>query len=171
MALFGTIPATANVVASAITGTLAGARLPAGSVLQVVQVTNSTGYQGNSGSETALFNFSITPTSASSKIAIFASIASGVVGSFSNYAIRFRLRRGTTTAGTQLQAIRFGQYAAQTTVNREIYATTDLIALDSPNTTSAQAYCITVQDIDGAPIYDINSAGSTCNMLLMEIAA
>jgi len=152
-------------------GTLATARLPAGSVLQVVNVINSTGYQGNSGSETALFNFSITPTSATSKIAIFASISSGVYGTVSNHAIRLRLRRGTTTAGTQLQAVRFGRYDAGTAINREMYSTTHFTVLDSPATTSEQAYCITVQDIDGAPGYDINSAGGTCSIVLMEIAA
>lgn len=142
----------------------------AGNVLQVVQATNSTGYQGTAGAETALFNFSITPTSATSKIAIFASISSGVAGTVDNYSIRLRLRRGTTTAGTQLQAVRYGRYDAGTDISREMYSTTHFTVLDSPATTSEQAYCITVQDVDGAPLYDINSAGSTCSMVLMEIA-
>jgi hypothetical protein len=40
MALIGTIPESANVVASAITGTISGARLPSGTVIQT-QIKNS----------------------------------------------------------------------------------------------------------------------------------
>jgi hypothetical protein len=40
MPIFGTIPSTANVVASAITGTISGARLPSGTVIQT-QFKNS----------------------------------------------------------------------------------------------------------------------------------
>jgi hypothetical protein len=75
MALFGTIPATANVVASAITGTLAVARLPAGTVLQVVTNFPTSGavytQSVSSFSEISTdYRTSITPISSSSRLII-----------------------------------------------------------------------------------------------------
>ena len=147
------------------------AQLPAGSVLQVVQAINTTQYDGTSGAEAALFNFSITPTSASSKVLIFVSLSAGVIGTFGNYALSLRLRRGTTTAGTLLDFCRFGQYAAGTQINRELYGSVFFCGLDTPSTASAQSYCVTVQNIDGGASYQFNSNGAQSNMVLMEIAA
>jgi hypothetical protein len=146
------------------------AALPAGSVLQVVQATNSTGYTGTTGAETALFNFSVTPLFASSKIAIFVSLAAAATGTKTNYALTFRLRRGTTTAGTLIQNIRYGQFQAGGSAARELYAPVPLYGLDSPATTSSQSYCITIENIDGTPDYIVNGNGQT-NIIFMEIAA
>jgi len=146
------------------------AALPTGSVLQVVSTTNSTSYTGTSGTETALFNFSITPLYSSSKIAIYVSLATALSGTYVNYASSFRLRRGTTTAGTSIQNIRYGQYQGGGGVNRELYGTVFLTGVDSPATTSSQSYCITVENIDGGSTYQMNSSGIT-SIILMEIAA
>jgi hypothetical protein len=161
---------TATNASNISSGTLGKARLPTGSVLQVVNATNSTSYTGTSGAETALFNFSITPLYSSSKIAIYVSLATALVGSYTNYASTFRLRRGTTTAGTSIQNVRFGQYQGGGASNREIYGMVSFNGVDSPATTSAQSYCITVENIDGGSTYQINSGGIT-NIILMEIAA
>jgi hypothetical protein len=142
----------------------------AGTVLQVVQATNSTGYTGTTGAETALFNFSVTPLFASSKIAIFVSLAAAATGTKTNYALTFRLRRGTTTAGTLIQNIRYGQFQAGGSAARELYAPVPLYGLDSPATTSSQSYCITIENIDGTPDYIVNGNGQT-NIIFMEIAA
>jgi hypothetical protein len=152
------------------TQTIPKATLPTGSVLQVVNATNSTSYTGTSGAETALFNFSITPLYSSSKIAIYVSLATALVGSYTNFASIFRLRRGTTTAGTSIQNVRFGQYQGGGASNREIYGMVSFNGVDSPATTSAQSYCITVENIDGGSTYQINSNGIT-NIIFMEISA
>jgi hypothetical protein len=152
------------------TQTIPKATLPTGSVLQVVNATNSTTYTGTSGAETALFNFSITPLYSSSKIAIYVSLATALTGSYTNWASIFRLRRGTTTAGTSIQNVRFGQYQGGGASNREIYGMVSFNGVDSPATTSAQSYCITVENIDGGSTYQMNSNGIT-NIIMMEIAA
>jgi len=144
--------------------------MPVGAVLQVVNVTNSTSYSGTSGAETALFNFSITPLYSTSRIAICVNLAAGLTGTFVNHASIFRLRRGTTTAGTSIQYIRFGQYQAGVSANRELYGTVFLTGVDSPATTSSQSYCITVENLDGGATYQINNTAIT-NIILMEIAA
>jgi hypothetical protein len=76
MAFLGTIPSTSNVVASAITGTISGTRLPAGSVLQVVQVQKTNGFSTGSQSFVDITDLSasITPISASNKILVCISI-------------------------------------------------------------------------------------------------
>ena len=164
---------TASGWVSSLTGasqSIPKSALPTGSVLQVVNATNSTTYTGTSGAETALFNFSITPVYSSSKIAIYVSLATALTGSYTNYASSFRLRRGTTTAGTLIQNVRFGQYQGGGATNREIFGMVSFNGVDSPATTSAQSYCITVENIDGGSTYQMNSSGIT-NIILMEIAA
>ncbi len=71
MAFLGTIPSTSNVVASAITGTLAAARLPAGSVLQMVEGTMAANTGLTSTSSTFIdigLSASITPAASGNKI-------------------------------------------------------------------------------------------------------
>jgi hypothetical protein len=162
--------AISGLIEAAQIGSVSNTALPAGSVLQVVQATNSTGYTGTTGAETALFNFSVTPLFASSKIAIFVSLAAAATGTKTNYALTFRLRRGTTTAGTLIQNIRYGQYQGGVSAARELYAPVPLNGLDSPATTSSQSYCITIEDINGTPDYIVNGNGNT-SIILMEIAA
>jgi hypothetical protein len=165
------LPAVDGTILTSASQSIPSAALPTGCVLQVVSATNSTGYTGTSGAETALFNFSITPLYSTSKIAIYVSLAAGVTGTFTNFAVSFRLRRGTTTAGTSIQNIRYGQYQAAVVADRELYGTVFLTGVDSPATTSSQSYCITVENIDGTPTYRINNTGGITNIILMEIAA
>jgi hypothetical protein len=118
-----------------------------------------------------LFNFSITPQYSTSKIALIIALQAGVYGAYDNYAISYKLRRGTTTSGTLVQYNRYGMYqGGGTSTNRELFVSNSFIALDSPATTSAQSYCFTVANIDGAPGYYVNNGGVT-NILMMEIAA
>jgi hypothetical protein len=50
-----------------------------------------------------------------------------------------------------------------------MFAATTLIGLDSPNTTSSQAYGVFVENLDGTPPYSINNNGQT-TIVLQEIA-
>lgn len=150
---------------------LIGDKTPA-TVLQVVQAINSTNYSGTSGSEVAVFDFSITPRYSSSKIYALVSVAYAVYGDKTNYATYVRLRRGTTTAGTEIAKVRCGQYqGGGTGTIREMFSTVVLVGLDSPGTTSSQSYCVTNQNVDGAPVYYINNSSTQTNIILMEIAA
>lgn len=145
--------------------------LAAGHVVQVVSNRDTTIYTGTSGAEVYIgSSASITPTSTSSKILAQVSISAGVRETYSNYAVGFALRRGTTTSGTLIANTRFGRYDNQTNVTRELYSTVVLSALDSPATTSSVTYGIFVGNIDGSPIWDVNIANHSTMWTLMEIA-
>lgn len=139
-----------------------------GAVLQTVVTQNSTQYSGTSGAETFLFSANITPQFASSKILVTIGVAAGVSGTAGNFAIWLRCRRGANTANTQVAYQRFGRYEAATAY-REMFAATTLIGLDSPNTTSSQAYGVFVENLDGTPPYSINNNGQSV-IVLQEIA-
>lgn len=157
------IPATANSVARTY--------MPVGSVLQTVQLQNSTYYSGTVGSEAVIFSVgTITPTTATSKIAIFSSVPVGLIGTFANYAVNCLVRRGTTTSGSLIQKARIGQYQAST-ANREFYLPVSFVGLDSPSTTSAISYCFSLENLDGNPTYIVNGNGGVSNFILQEIAA
>jgi hypothetical protein len=164
MALFGTIPATANVVASAITGTLAGARLPAGSVLQVVQATFTTEDDISSASYVASsITASITPSSTNSKVAIFVSTIMQNTGSaVSNYATLFR--NATTNLGAGNETAMMHNF----TVDDFDVQPTQMTYLDSPSSTSSVSYAVYAKATSGNVRIGKISMRST--IILMEIA-
>jgi hypothetical protein len=77
MALFGTIPSTANVVAGAITGTISSASLPAGSIVQLKTKLGSLSRFSSSSSSwvevDSSIRVSLTPTKASNLILVYMS--------------------------------------------------------------------------------------------------
>jgi hypothetical protein len=151
---------TTGLSASALsTGTLAAARLPAGSVLQVVQATktdifssNSLGAQwndipGQGGSGT--FEVKITPSSASNKILIMSHLP---MSSTASQVGRSQLRRNGTAIFTGDSAgsrpLGVGQtwfdnaaFGNQSSVNMQNLG---CVYLDSPNTTSEVTYKMVV---------------------------
>lgn len=154
-----------------LTPNLGSRVMAAGHVVQVVSSRDTTIYTGTSGAEVYIgSSASITPTSTSSKILAQVSISAGLRETYSNYAVGFKLRRGTTTGGTLLTTTRFGRYDNETNVNREIYSTVVLSSLDSPATTSSVTYGIFVGNIDGSPTWDVNIANHSTMWTLMEIA-
>jgi hypothetical protein len=170
MALIGTIPATANVAAAAITGTIAGARLPAGSVLQVVSVSTSTTFSTSSSSDQdAGLTATITPTNASSKILILLStvLRATVASSGSNNFVYQKLWRGAITSGTLLQN---GYPIIGAIASTDIRGTGNFTYLDSPATTSATTYRVSINSIFSDTVY-INSTTNPSTLTLLEIAA
>ena len=181
MAFLGTIPSTSNVVASAITGTISGTRLPTGSVLQVVSNTKIDTFSTTSSSYvdvTGLF-VTITPTSATSKILITGLVNYGAAADVGF----FRLVRDSTAicvgtaAGSRIVA------TAQMRNNPDA-ADADAAALnflDSPNTTSTVTYKIQAASASGGYTTRFNSSaddvdqtnrGRTASTItVMEIAA
>jgi hypothetical protein len=121
MALIGTIPATANVAAAAITGTLANARLPAGTVLQTITQANNTITSTTSDSYQNLWSdISITMTG-NNKLLVMA-FFTGVKFGSSDARITFKLfvdgsasTELARDAGLTLTDVRFTQAVATLT--------------------------------------------------------
>jgi hypothetical protein len=129
---------TTGISASAIsTGTLAAARLPAGSVLQVVQGTTSIQATNNTNvmADTGL-SVSITPTSATSKILVL--VAQNGCAKLS----------GGTESGVTIGLVRNSTMIFDNAAYANFYTGTSLQVtgvinfsyLDSPSTTSAVTY-------------------------------
>ena len=174
--------ANASLVTS---GTLPGARLPAGSVLQVVSTTKSDTFSATGGGQGSFFDITgfavtITPTSATSKILVFINLSC----SSSNNAehINARVVRGTSTLvgsgdaiGSRNQAM-WAHGINNTGNNAKVFAAQ---YLDSPATTSATTY--KVQGYNSSSTFYLNrtpdwsdtnhySQGAS-TITVMEIAA
>ena len=156
-------------------GTLPGARLPAGSVLQVVQNTTSTTASTSSSASYVDSNLtaSITPTSATSKILVIVMQGMQVTNQNAPYATgMWQLLRGATAI-----------YAPNSTDNGNIFAydyggsginvfrPTPITWLDSPNTTSSTTYKTQFKlGTNGGASITANP-GAPSSITLMEIAA
>lgn len=126
---------TTQNTSAVIGGKLPTTRLPVGSVLQVVQATNtSQQYSTSSTSFASLtFNVSITPTSASSKILILYS-GCMYLGSGENAGFQTIYRGGTNLGGSN------GLIQIQLQPDKWIMCST--VILDSPATTSSTTYTL-----------------------------
>ena len=119
----------------ATSGTLPAARLPAGSVLQVVNGNTSTSVSSSSSAyaDTGL-TATITPTSATSKILVlFNQIIAKSAGNVANY-VSIKIFRGATDLGVFANAQLYNNAA------QEVYGSCGANYLDSPATTSATTY-------------------------------
>jgi hypothetical protein len=186
----GTISAAgiASVNASiATSGTLPKGRLPAGSVLQVLSVSDTSQYVYNSGSasQTTYYDItglslSITPTSATSKILILANVQGGQYPN--GYNAFLRINRDGSAIGVGVN----GSYlstsgASWRTVDGSELSTVPLKYLDSPATTSAVTYKIQLCNSGGSTYYStVNRCynsytgwefSGASQLILMEIAA
>jgi len=158
---------------------IAKASLPTGSILQVVQVTDTTPTNITPSTSTwydISLSASITPTSSSSKILIMPTFEWQNV-KLSNTLIRMSVRilRNSTslyTAGKENWAsdFRAGTSASSDTVTGGTFST---FFLDSPATTSSTTYKIQVSDVSGnvsSLTWQINETG-TMGLILLEVAA
>ena len=143
-----------------------------GMVVQVVTSETTTQIAGTAGaSEVALgFTGAITPKFSSSKIYVAVNLQAAVTGVMSNYAMGLKVRRGTSASDALILEARFGHYANQTNVNRELFSTIAFADLDSPNTTSAVTYGTFAINIDQNPNYKISGNSGKSTITLMEIA-
>ena len=152
-------------------GTLPTARLPAGSVLQVVQTVKTNSFSTSTGSfiDITGLSVSITPQSASNKILVSAIIYIGMASGNA----RLNLVRGSTniaqsTSGTANQTLmgnQGGAYNGQTL---------PILFYDSPATTSATTYKIQLNAEGSAMTIGVratdNYYGGICTITVMEIA-
>ena len=152
---------------------ITASQLPAGSVLQVVQGTTSTDTAISSTSYTdTSITASITPSSASSKILVLASISGRVyIGSNGNRQYFLAIVRGSTVVYNKQD----GELQAGTgTSGYAIWPIFDLMYLDSPATTSSTTYKVQgkVSDTTNTTTIQVNAVGNgTSAIILMEIAA
>jgi hypothetical protein len=156
-----TLPdATGTLLSSATT-----TGFPAGSVLQVVNATYSveTSNSTSTYADTGL-TATITPTSATSKILVFANQV-GLAKS-NNEGVRLRLLRGATTI---VQMETSAAYTNTTTTNR--VGGSSATFLDSPATTSATIYKTTFASSDNTASATVQAGTTTSTITLMEIAA
>jgi len=150
---------TSGINASALSaGTLAAARLPAGSVLQVVQYTYNTEFSTTSNTFANMgLGGAITPTSASSKILILYSV--GYLCQDGNLA-GIRLLREATAIKTSIRA-----------ASRDHASYFHNLCLDSPNTTSSTTYTVQSNKNTGNAFLTCWNSEQPSTMILMEIAA
>jgi len=152
-------------------GTLPTARLPAGTVLQVVSFGTITAVSTSTNTETDTGVFAtITPISVTSKILVLVTLM-GVAKTSTNSASRVHLNlyRGTNS-GTLINNSGANFYTQTALDQRGAIA---LSVLDSPSTTSAQIYKLYFYNDENAAQVSVNRDGNsgTSTMTLMEIAA
>ena len=154
----GTVLTTAGVPASA---------MPAGSVLQVVSFSNSTGTTTTSSTyvDVTGYSASITPTSATSKILVRVLPKAFVAFNVERYPITFaRITRN----GTEIYAKGYYNYAGRAPNGYfEMQIDFNMEVLDSPATTSSVTYQIQFKTDSPAN----TTVGSSSTITLMEIAA
>jgi len=158
---------TATNASNISSGTLGKARLPTGSVLQVVNATYGTGSSTTSTTyvDTGL-TASITPSSSTSKILVLVDIAdAGKNGGTAPYA-KFNIVRAST------QIIEFSKQLGYTaTITANYIGSVGTNYLDSPSTTSAITYKVQYAINGGGGTVEINASGGVSTITLMEIAA
>jgi hypothetical protein len=133
-----------SIVATQLTGTIAAARLPAGSVLQVVSTTKTDVFSvslGAGATSSAITGFSaaITPTSASNKILLIASINGGSNGIVQGFILT---RNGSTltSATGDADGSRSRVTSASFPSGSPGALQVPVTYLDAPNTTSEVTY-------------------------------
>ena len=168
----GTIAAVSGANLTALNATNLGsgavpaARMPAGSVLQVVVATDNTQRSGTNSSwehHSTTLEASITPASTSSRIYMTSSFSGGcpVDNETHQYTI---FRDGTTNLGdanTGLMHI----YGA----DNDNYSGVTVAYVDSPNTVSSTTYRVYCKRSSASAVY-INFGSAKVSLILMEIA-
>jgi len=154
--------------ASLASGVPSAAKLPAGSVLQVVNATYSTSVDtsGTTFIDTGL-SASITPTSSSNKILVFVSqtalVKFGGTGNGPYMGLRL-LRNSTTLITFEPQILFTGSTLEQNSASSTTY-------LDSPATTSSTTYKTQFRNAGISGTVRICADFGTATITLMEIAA
>lgn len=165
--------------ASLASGVPSAAKLPAGTVLQVVSTikTNLFSYNGSGYQDVTGLSAVITPTSASSKILILASIVYATANTTYGTLCGLRVKRNSTLVGIGGEDFSSGTASVTAADNQSSYATVPIMFLDSPSSVSALTYQIQIaQRVGGSQTMYVNGAMSSGNtgsssITVMEIAA
>jgi len=142
-------------------GVITDANLPAGSVLQVVSQNLSNTVDISSATFTDVFSLSITPSSASNKILLIASLSLRQIDPSDAVGVVALSRGGTQFNGQQIDI----ETASIS------HAATALLRLDSPSTTSSVSYRVDTRLVSGTfRFFGENDSSRTCSLVAMEIA-
>jgi hypothetical protein len=154
---------TATNASNISSGTLGKARLPTGSVLQVVSANTTTNTATTSTSFVATaLAATITPISTSSKV--FVIVAGGAARASSGNQIYTTIYRGATNLGSATRGLsQMGGGGVSTDY------TPVLSVFDSPATTSATTYTVYIATSSSTYNFEVDIV--PCTMTLMEIAA
>ncbi len=154
-----------SIAATQLTGTIAAARLPTGSVLQVVEgTTASETFTTSASYQSTNLSASITPTSATSKILII--VSSTLYTSSSTYPVSATIFRGATNiASANSEGVLFWGEGASAWVK---CAST---FLDSPSSTSSLTYALHIKSGNAGTNVGANRNNTRNSIVLMEIAA
>lgn len=145
-----------SIAATQLTGTIAVAALPAGSVVQVASTVKTDTFTSSANAtwtDITGISVSITPISASNKILIFSTVQGSIFRPAAN-AVLLRLLRNSTAIGIGDAASTRGRttFGASVVSNDSIVSTT-INYLDSPATTSSTTYKIQFyQDTPANPL-------------------
>jgi hypothetical protein len=174
--------AIASLAASKLTGQVADANAPSGSVIQVVGTFFTTAASSTSRTfaDISGFSASITPISTSSKILVIGQLT-GTPNSFgTGYELAVRVTRNGTSVGSNTVNSTYGALSSRNASGGEGGDTTSFCYLDSPSSLSALTY--QVQFICGEGVtYYINQsynqayvssyqATGASSIILLEIA-
>jgi len=162
-----------SIVATQLTGTIAAARLPAGSVLQVVSTTKTDVFSTTSTSFVDITSLSttITPANASNKVLVTVTLIMGqsdVTG-----LTVFNLVRGSTNISQPATTPSFNGTAGAFTSAADNLMPVSFSFLDSPATTSATTYKVQGRINTGALLINRRNTADcnfTSTITVMEIA-
>jgi len=140
------------------------AAIATGKVLQVVTNSSTTSNSTTSTSMVELINASITPSSASNKILIFAQVNIEITAN-TNAFVATAIFRGTTS-GTEINNLNAGH-----SVNQQLTTIVTHSHIDSPSTTSSQQYTLAFRRSSSNTTSIATQTGNNYNITLMEIEA
>ena len=170
-----------SIVATQLTGTIAAARLPTGSVLQVVSATKTDTFTSSvtaTWTDITGISVAITPTLATSKIFLMCTVQGAIYRPAAS-AVMLRLVRDSTAIGIgDAASNRTRMTFGASVVSNDSIASTTVNYLDSPATTSSTTYKVqffqssatiqinrTVNDTDAS-----DNGRSISSITVMEIA-
>lgn len=140
-----------------------------GHVLQVVNSSSTTNFSTRSTtSQDTGYSLSITPSSASSKIAVFLNAKLFLQQATSAQVYVYgeaHLFRGTTQLKSSAFSVNTG-----TSSLIDLSGSAIIFYLDSPNTTSTVTYKLYINALSQDFLVSVNAVGGDSNMTLMEIA-
>jgi hypothetical protein len=150
-----------SIVATQLTGTIAAARLPAGSVVQVVNATTTTATSTTSATFVAtLLTASITPRSASNKVLV--QVTGPIDSAATNSQANGTIYRGATILSSA------GGFTNIFSNSGRIIGSLAMTHLDSPSTTSSTTYTVYINCSNGSTIV-FPQGTNTASIILMEI--
>lgn len=138
------------------------AAMPTGSVIQTVTSTLTS--QGNTTSTSFVdtgLSVSITPTSSSSRILIFAHL-NGCLTLNGSTAMLVDLVRGSTSV------CKFGEAGLNGGTSRNDFGDFAVSFLDSPATTSATTYKVQARSSAGGAVYWCNQTGNSVSVITVQ---